>query len=341
MNNTQPPKQGSSLIGLMLGLMGLLLLLVSILGIVNTAFGWNLKLEVYGSGTELPKHWDAAIGLLAVALIWVGIYAMFTWVRPLRDFSRRRPWVTALIIIGGLVGVIVGITIWDNANIKERNAKWDAEQREDSIKTAEEEKTFFGSEPVPYRLAVWNPTAKPVELWIDTVPKGAIAPYRMVELRLPWEKVRVSVTQDGKELDDATLRPDTVKNHRASRLEVFRPDAPGEYSSTYFMVLDYSAAYAGGKLQATFDEEATTNKDMFIMSPSANEHGGPFFVLPNEPAPAESEARVFRIVPIPAEGLEDGSVQLDYARWLCKRIDKGENGASDSPKQQLRAWEER
>jgi hypothetical protein len=111
-------------------LFGGLMALFSLLSVLNTAFGWEATVK----GTPLPKHWDATLGLIGATVIFWVIWAILTYVPGFRRFGRNHPWWMALIIVAGLVGAIVGITIWDNANIAERNAKWAEEARQDSIR---------------------------------------------------------------------------------------------------------------------------------------------------------------------------------------------------------------
>ncbi len=111
-------------------LFGGLMALFSLLSVLNTAFGWEATVK----GTPLPKHWDATLGLIGATVIFWAIWAFLTYVPPVRRFGRNHPWILAMIVVAGLVGAIVGITIWDNANIAARNAKWTEEARQDSLR---------------------------------------------------------------------------------------------------------------------------------------------------------------------------------------------------------------
>lgn len=134
--NPAEPKGKGSLIGSMATLGGILLLVFCVLSIINTIF--DLRIEV--NGAALPRHWDATIGLLGVAVIWWGFWALLTYVPPIRRFGQNSPWITTFIILGLIVGAIVIITIIDNQYRAERRKHWDeVEKREqDSLLQLEE-----------------------------------------------------------------------------------------------------------------------------------------------------------------------------------------------------------
>lgn len=111
-------------------LFGGLMVLFTLLSVLNTAFGWKATVK----GTPLPDNWESTIGLGGATVVFFAIWAFLTYVPPVRDFGRRRPWIMALFVVIGLVGLIVGITIWDNANIAERRARYQEEARQDSIR---------------------------------------------------------------------------------------------------------------------------------------------------------------------------------------------------------------
>lgn len=242
---------------------------IALASIVATIFG----LEMDVKGAQLPNRWPDTIGLIVVLGIICGLWALLSFVKPIQRFGKRRPWVLALIVIGGLVGAIVGITIWDNGVRAERHAKWAEEHRQDSLKTVEEEKTFFGDQPIPYRIAVWNPEPKPMEVWLDTTLKGTIPPYKMLELQLPWETTRLGLKQDGKEVSAKLLRPDTVKVRNAARMEVYRPEGVIHH----LLLVDYSHAYKDGQLQSSFEGEPRRLSSQFTQL-SQVESGGPYYL---------------------------------------------------------------
>ncbi len=129
MQNQQNQEKGG-IAGAIAMLFGGLMALFSLLSVLNTAFGWEATVK----GTPLPKHWDATLGLIGATVIFWAIWAFLTYVPPVRRFGRNHPWILAMIVVAGLVGAIVGITIWDNANIAARNAKWTEEARQDSLR---------------------------------------------------------------------------------------------------------------------------------------------------------------------------------------------------------------
>ncbi|MFN8395431.1 MAG: hypothetical protein U0176_12375 [Bacteroidia bacterium] len=305
---------------------------IALASIIGTIFQFDLDVK----GVRLPNRWPDTIALIVVLSIVCGIWALLSFVRPVQQFGKRRPWILALIVIGGIVGIIVGITIWDNGNIAARNAKWAEERRQDSLKTVEEEKTFFGDQPIPYRITVWNPDAKPMEVWIDTTLKGTIPPYKMLELQLPWETARLGLKEDGKEISATLLRPDTIKVHRAAGMDVYKPEG----ILHHLLLVDYSHAYKDGQLQSSFEGEPRRLSSQFTQL-SRVEAGGPYFHPANEPAPKTSQYRLCRFVVIP-EGCDPGPGEMEYAAWILKRIDsQGPDAPAESPEAQLKAFQER
>jgi hypothetical protein len=133
MTQKQDNQAKGGIVGAIAILFGGLMALFSLLSVLNTAFGWEATVK----GTPLPKHWDATLGLIGATVIFWAIWAFLTYVPPVRRFGRNHPWILAMIVVAGLVGAIVGITIWDNANIAARNAKWAEEARQDSLRVVD------------------------------------------------------------------------------------------------------------------------------------------------------------------------------------------------------------
>lgn len=125
-------------------LFGGLMVLFSIGSVLNTAFDWNLTFK----GVDLPKHWDATIGLCGATVVFFAIWALLSYVGPVRRFGRQRPWIMALLVVLGLIGAIVGITIWDNANIKARHEQFLEDQRQDSLRSLDSARSI-GTELPP------------------------------------------------------------------------------------------------------------------------------------------------------------------------------------------------
>jgi hypothetical protein len=142
-NNPVATNSDRSLIGLMAWLAGILLILFSLLSVLNTAFEWNLTFK----NVALPKHWDATIGLVGVTVVWWGIWALLTLVKPIQRWGRRHPWIMALIVVGAITLAIVLITVIDNAqrearhNSPEYKAQMDSIRKQDSIRHFQEHPT--------------------------------------------------------------------------------------------------------------------------------------------------------------------------------------------------------
>jgi hypothetical protein len=325
---TSEPGKGG-LVGVIALLFGFLLTLVSLASVLNTAFGWKMKLK----GTPLPDDWDATIGLIGVTVVFWAIWAFLSYVPPVRRFGQKHPWWMALFVVAGLVGVIVGITIWDNANRAERHANFQAKMEADSLKRIEESATFFEGNEVPFRLAVFNAEGDPLEFWIDSVNKGTIPPFQMVEFQLPWEAANLIAKREGAEIHRQKIKPDATKGKDAAALHIYMP-----LGHLLLEVFDYSPAYEGGKLNPAKEIELDLGEFVNFGDYVTLEKSGPFYVFPNQPAPETSKYKVFRLVIIPME-ITDHYEKQAFAAWVMRRIDKrGAGQAAETPAEQLAAW---
>lgn len=148
MNQQTAPKsskQGGGCFPSIFLFIGFGLLLVSALSILNTAFGWELSLSVYGADTELPKYWDATIGLSVVAVVWTAVGFFINSRGFLRFWGKNA--LNKVIVIGLTVGLLVGIfLILDDYDrrIKERNRELFAAMDSTETETEPEE------DPEPY-----------------------------------------------------------------------------------------------------------------------------------------------------------------------------------------------
>ncbi len=310
-NSPTPPKEKGGIVSSIAMLIGGLLALFSFLGVLNTALGWDIRIK----GSALPKHWGEALGLVGVTAVFWAIWAFLTYVGPVRRFGQKRPWVMALIVVLGLVGLIVGITIWDNGNIKARDEAWEAEAIADSLDHIADNKAMFGDKPVPYRLAVLNPETTPVEVYVDSQLVATIPGLQGTQLDLPWQSAKVAVKKDGKKLGGLKINPDSTKATDPAALHVF---SPGEKLDVW--VFDYGDAYVGGKLQPSPEFESDDLKSYINESFFVVDKGGPFFVMPNQKAPETSPYHVYRLVLMPMS-VDEPSEYRPFARWMMRRVD--------------------
>jgi hypothetical protein len=96
----------------MFGIFGILVgggcLLFALVGAVNTAFDLDLAMQVSGTSTKLPNHWDETLGLAAVGAIIVGLTLFGGLVRRQFAAAKGRPFVRFGILAGaaGIVGLV-------------------------------------------------------------------------------------------------------------------------------------------------------------------------------------------------------------------------------------------
>jgi hypothetical protein len=310
-------------------LFGALLVFFALLGVLNTATGWELTFK----NVPLPKTWDATISLFAVAgFFWV-VWSIINFVKPLRRYTRNHPWVAALLIVLFLVGLIVGITIWDNGNIKAREEARQAEAVADSLDRIKDSKTFFEGKPIPYRLAVLNPESAPVEVWVDSQAVGTIPGLSGTELQLPWTPVRVSIRQGTKELAAEEIKPDASQAQDAALLHVYNP-----LEKLQVWLFDYESGYEGGKLVKDKDFESDYVNSYYHEKLFEITQAGPFYILPNQKAPETTQYHAYRLVLLP-DAMEDPSENRPLAWWMMRRTDTQPAGSpAQSPEELYEVW---
>jgi hypothetical protein len=324
-NSTNPSSGKSSTIGVIAMAFGGLLVIICLLSVLNTAFDWRITLNK----VPLPATWETTIGLSGVAVFFWAIYAFLTYVGPVRRFGQRRPWVMALLVVLGIVGVIVGITIWDNGNIAERHAAWAADAKADSLDRIEEGKAFFNGQPVPYRLAILNPENAVVQVWIDSQQVATIAPLQATEIALPWQTTKIQVTMDGKVLATTEIKPDAAKGQDPATLHVYSP-----LKNIVLWLFDYDGGYVDGKLQPDKEFEPQYEDSYYMKELFDIEKAGPFYILPNQKAPATSTYHAYRLVYMLPD-IEDASDNRPFAAWMMRRLDASADGAPAETVQEL------
>lgn len=333
MNNNSSgskPAADRSIVSAIAMLVGALLVLFSLFSVISTITGWKLEVK----GAPLPNDWYSTIALICVSAIFWAIWALLTLVKPVQQFGRKHPWIMALFVVVGLVGAIVGITIWDNADIKARNEQRAAEQTADSLDRVQESATYFEGKEIPYRLAVFNPVASKVEVLVDGQVAGEIAPYEALELQLPWHPTTVSLRNGSEQLDSLRVKPDSTKGKDPAQLLVYCP-----LKQLNIWLFDYDGAYQDGKLKQDPDFKPEYLTSIQYTDFDTVHQAGPFFVYPNQAAPATAPYHVYRFVLLPYE-MEDYSDSRSLGTWIMQRIDKRAAPApAESPTELYRLWQ--
>ncbi len=310
-NSSNPSPAKTSTIGVIAMAFGGLLVINCLLSVLNTAFDWQITLN----RVPLPATWESTIALSGAAVIFWAIYAFMTYVGPVRRFGQQRPWIMALLVVLFIVGVIVGITVWDNGNISERNAARAADSKADSLDRIEEGKAFFKGQPVPYRLAILNPENAIVQVWIDSEQVATIAPLEATEIALPWQPAKIRLTKEDQVLATTEIKPDASKGQDPATLHVYSP-----LKDRYVWVYDYDGGYVNGQLKTDKEFEPEYVDAYYMEELFDIEKAGPFYILPNQKAPATSTYHAYRLVYLPP-AIEDPSDNRHLAAWIMRRID--------------------
>ena len=109
MNQTtsdRPPKRQMGVLAGIVTLIGVVLLGVTCLSAVNTAFGWRLSIGAHGAATALPTSWDAVAGLGAAGVLLIGLAGFGSRVSGLYADAKGRPLLRVL-IIAAAIGLLV------------------------------------------------------------------------------------------------------------------------------------------------------------------------------------------------------------------------------------------
>jgi hypothetical protein len=94
------------LFGTIVLLVGAGCLLVALVSVFNVAFDLKLALQVSGSSTALPTHYEEVIGLAAVGVLLIGLTLFGGLVKRKFVAARGKPLVRAAILLGAL-GLLV------------------------------------------------------------------------------------------------------------------------------------------------------------------------------------------------------------------------------------------
>jgi hypothetical protein len=298
---------------------GGLMLLFSALGVVSTLSGWIIKVK----NVPLPSTWEETLGLFGGFVVYAIFFSILTYVGPVQRFGRKRPWIMALLVILALVGLIVGITIWDNGNIKQRQEAREAQALADSLDRTKDNEVFFQGGAIPYRLAVLNGGSEPMEVWADSLQVGTVAPLGGLELQLPWEDVRIIAKVSGKEIASTKLKIQGKEERNPAILHAFNPIETGE-----IWLYDYKIAYENGKLKLQDQSLDLIYADAFFGKKEFDiKRGGPFYILPGQKAPETTTYHAYRLTFLPEVEPRD---RTDFVNWLFHRIDT-ESGDALAP----------
>ena len=318
----QEAKGGCISIGTLM--VGLGMLGVGLLGVLNTVFGWNLVLEVYETEVELPRYWDATIGVLVVGGIIAGIGWLIGTAWFIRIF-RKNKWLIILGAIGILVGVFLLLNEYDKS-IKRANAEAFAEM--DSLRAANPEAFETEDQPAynPYAdreitFLLSNPTLDTLEAFLDGEKVFEVAPHELQRGKVSAGKHQLIARVQGKEVESVTLDFPVRTSGTKDEITVINVD-----SFFNMGVLNFSDYYdsngnkrKGAKTINYRREGMFWHQHIFTFNVA-----GASIVLPRNISLSSYYGTPLKIVLVPDELEEDPDKAFDYLIW--KFIDEEKKG---------------
>lgn len=306
---------------------GLGMLAVGLLGVLNTAFGWDLVLEVYEVDVQVPKYWDATIAVLVIG----GIIALIGWVigtAPFIRIFRKNKWLVILGAIGILVGVFFLLNEYDK-KIKRDNALAFAQM--DSLRAANPEQyEAEDAEEVPefnpyadneITFLLSNPTVDTMEVYLDGEKAFEVAPFELEKNELSAGKHQLVAKVKGKEVELVELDFPVRTVETKDEITVINVD-----SFFNIGVLNFQDFYGsdnnkrkGAKTLNYRKEALTWHQHIFTFNVERAS-----VVLPRHISLSFSYGTALKIVLVPDELEGDDDQAFDYLIW--KFIDEEKKG---------------
>lgn len=327
-NNEKPTSGGC--VPMITTMVGFGMMIVGVLAVLNTAFGWNLVLEVSGAEVEVPKYWDSTIAVLVVG----GLIALIGWVmgRPsVTRFYRKNK----LLVILGSIGLVVGIFFMLNEydkSIKRANAekfaKMDSLGGPNGGAYGADESDDPDAEPAynPYAdreitFLISNPTVDTMKVLVDGEEFLQVEPYEMEKGELSAGTHQLVATVNGKTVE--TVELDFPERTKATVDEITVINVDSFFN---IAVLDFQDYYDSNNKKRKGAE--TINYRL----PAMKWHEHIFtlnaekatLVLPRHISLDFSRGNALKFVLVPEEFENDDDKAFDYAIW--KFIDEEKKG---------------
>jgi|GEM_PF-4147909 len=321
--NNAGSKPEPGLFAIILLFIGYGLLLVSLLSILNTAFGWELALDVYGSSTQLPKYWDGTIALTVVAVIWTLIaYGINS--APFIRFYRKNKILTILGCIGILVGVFFALDAYDRS-IREANAAAFAEMDEEDDTKTETESTPDPEPFNPYEdrevdIIIGNPKLDTMKVYSNGDLFMTINPYEFEDEDLTPGQYEFAFLVAEDTVETRTVNVPAGSDADRSLAYILNPD-----SAFNLAVLDIQDYY-----DPDSHNKRTKAKTLNYKLRSLHWHetisviniAGGSFTLPRSPSLSMSYGTALKLVVLPDQYRDDKDKAFDYAIWKFIEEDK-------------------
>ena len=284
-------------------------------------------LEVYESEVEVPRHWDATIGVLVVGAIIAGIGWVIGTPAFVRIF-RKNKWLIILGAVALLVGVFFALNEYDKS-IKRRNAEEFAKM--DSLRAAHPElyeEEGEAEEPAynPYAdreatVLVSNPTTDTMEVFLDEEKALDIAPFELEKVEIKPGKHQFVAKVKGEERESVDLNFPVRTAETKDEITVINVD-----SFFNIGVLNFQDYYGsdhnkrkGAKTINYRNEGLFWHPHIFTLNVQ-----GASVVLPRHISLSFSYGTALKFVLLPDELIGEDSLAFDYMIW--KFIDEETKG---------------
>ena len=311
-------------------LVGLGMLLVGIIAIFNTAFGWELVIEVYGADMEIPKYWDSTIAVLVVGAIIAGIGWLMGRPAVIRFYRKNK-----ILVILGSIGLIAGVFFLLNEydkSIRRSNerefAKMDSLRAANPELYAEEDEEDDEPAYNPYAdrkitILVTNPTVDTMKVFVDGKEEIEIKPMEAGKGKVKNGKHELVAKVKGKEVQ--TVELDLPERTKETKDEITVINVDSFFNIGILNFQDYYDAdnnkRKGAKTINYRLESMTWHEHIFTLDVKS-----PSLYMPRRISLDFSSGTALKVVFVPKELEEDNDKAFDYVIW--KFIDEEKKGYS-------------
>lgn len=322
--NTPPKQSSGGCIPMVTLLVGLGMLAVGLLAVLNTTFGWDLVLEVYGAETPVPNNWESTIAVLVIG----GIFSLIGWgmgtERFLRFYRKNK-----LLVILGSIGIVVGVFFALNEydkSIKRKNAKYFAEM--DSIEAANPSTGEEVEQPEynPYKdreikFVITNPKLDTMQVFVNGEQVTEVKPYEFEDGKLKpgFHHLAAVVNGDTVETVDLDLPPRT----KETKNEIVFVNIDSFFNIGILNFQDFydskNQKRKGAKTINYRLESLHWGEHVFSINID-----GAMLVLPRHISLDFSLGNALKLVVLPDEWKEDKDKAFDYVIW--KFVDEEKKG---------------
>ena len=304
---------------------GLGMLLVGVVAIFNTAFDWDLVIEVYGADLEVPKYWDSTIAVLVVGAIIAGIGWLMGRPAVIRFYRKNK-----LLVILGSIGILVGTFFLLNEydkSIRRANerefAKLDSlrEANPEAYEDEDEEPAYnpYADRKITY--LVTNPTLDTMRVYMDGKEELTIKPYEAGEGEVEKGQHQLVAKVKGEAIETVDL--DLAERTEENLHEITVVNIDSFFNIGFLNFQDYydsnNKKRKGAKTINYRLESMNWHEHIFTIDVRKAS-----IILPRRISLDMSYGNALKIVYVPDELESDSDKAFDYVIW--KFIDEEKKG---------------